>query len=99
MGQIGNPDETPIWFNMPRNYTFTEKGTKEVFIKTLGCEKQRVTVMLAITADGRKVPPFLIFKRKTNPKTPKSDKLFPDDVIVRNQEKGWMTETLMFDWL
>ena len=84
---------------MPRNYTITEKGTKEVFIKTSGCEKQRVTVMLAITGDGRKLPPFLIFKRKTNPKTPKSEKLFPDDVIVRNQEKGWMTETLMFDWL
>ena len=55
--------------------------------------------MLAITGDGRKLPPFLIFKRKTNPKTPKSEKLFPGDVIVRNQEKGWMTETLMFDWL
>jgi len=47
--------------------------------------------MLAITADGRKLLPFLIFKRKTNPKIPKSEKLFPDDVIVRNPEKGWMT--------
>jgi DDE superfamily endonuclease. len=99
MGQIGNSDETPIWFDMPRNYTITEKRTKEVFIKTSGCEKRRVTVMLAITADGRKLHPFLIFKRKTNPKTIKSEKLFPDDVIVCNQEKRWMTETLMFDWL
>jgi len=82
---------------MPRNYTINEKGTKEVFIKTSGCEKQRVKVMLAITGDGHKLLPFLIFKGKTNPKTPKSEKLFPDDVIVRNQEKGWMTETLMFD--
>ena len=41
MLQIGNADETPIWFDMPRNYTITEKGTKEVFIKTSGCEKPR----------------------------------------------------------
>jgi len=34
MGQIGNIDKTPIWFDMPRNYTIAEKGTKEVFIKT-----------------------------------------------------------------
>ena len=40
MGQIGNADEAPIWFDMPRNYTITEEGTKEVTIKTTGCEKQ-----------------------------------------------------------
>ena len=97
MGQIGNADETPIWFDIPRNYTITKKGTKEVFIKTSWCEKQRITVMLAITADGHKFPPFIILKRKTNPRTPKKEKLFPDDIIVRNQEL--MTETLMFDWL
>ena len=28
MRQIGNADETPIWFDMLRNYTITEKGTK-----------------------------------------------------------------------
>ena len=27
MEQIGNADETPIWFDMPCNYTITEKGT------------------------------------------------------------------------
>lgn len=99
MGQIGNADETPVWFDMPRNYTIAEKGTKEVPIKTSGYEKQRVTVMLAITADGRKLTPFVIFKRKTSPKTKANEKLFPHDVIVRCQEKGWMTESLMLDWL
>ena len=46
-----------------------------------------------------KLLPFLIFKLKTCPKTPKSEKLFPDDVLIQNQEKGWMTESLMLDWL
>jgi hypothetical protein len=44
--------------------------------------------MLAATADGRKLPPFLILKRKTLPKL----ESFPKDVIDRAQEKGWMTE-------
>jgi len=40
--------------------------------------------MLAATADGRKLPSFLILKRKTVPKS----ESFPKDVIVRAQEKG-----------
>jgi hypothetical protein len=37
----------------------------------------------------------LILKRKTLPKS----QAFPKDVIVRAQEKGWMTEELMLEWL
>jgi len=51
--------------------------------------------MLAATADRRKLPPLLILKRKTLPKS----EAFPKDVIVRAQEKGWMTEGLMLEWL
>ena len=37
-------------------------------IKTTGAEKQRCTVMLAVTVDGGKLPPYVIFKRKTLPR-------------------------------
>ena len=77
------------------NYTLEKKGVKEVLLKTTGCEKLCLTVMLAATADGRKIPPLLILKRKTLPKS----EAFPKDVIVRAQEKGWMTEGLMLEWL
>ena len=30
MGQIGNVDETPIWLDMPHNYTVEQKGAKQV---------------------------------------------------------------------
>jgi hypothetical protein len=52
-------------------------------------------MMLAANADGRKLPPLLILKRKTLPKS----EAFPKDVTVRAQEKGWMTEELMLEWL
>lgn len=93
-GQIGNADETPVYFDMPSASTIAEKGSKTVQIRSCGHEKSRVTVMLAITADGRKLPPYVILKRKT---VPKED--FPKSVIVRAQEKGWMTEELTMDWL
>lgn len=95
LGQIGNADETPIYFDMPVNYTVAKKGSKQVSIKTAGYEKQRITAMLCATADGKKLPPYLIFKRKTVPK----NEVFPKDVIIRAQPKGWMTEELMKDWI
>lgn len=94
LGQIGNADETPVYFDMPSAATIAVKGSKSVPVRSCGQEKSRVTVMLAITADGRKLPPYVILKRKT---VPKED--FPKSVVVRAQEKGWMTEELTMDWL
>jgi len=56
------------------------------------------------TADGRKLPPYLIFKRKPVPVPKKNEEQFPLGVIIRAQrergeEKGWMTDDGMVDWL
>ena len=91
---MANADETAIYLDIPPNYTLEKNGVKEVLLKTTGCERFRLTVMLAATADGRKLPPLLILKRKTLPKS----EAFPKDVIVSAQEKGWMME-LMLEWL
>jgi len=95
MGQMANADEMAIYLDMPPNYMLEKKGVKEVLLKTTGCKKLRLTVMLATTVDGRKLPPLLILKRKTLPKS----EAFPKDIIVRAQEKGRMTEELMLEWL
>lgn len=94
MGQIGNADETPVWFDMPSSTTITERGTKDVKLLSTGNEHSRFTVMLACTADGRKLPPFVIFKRKTMPK-----EAFPPGVVVRVNEKGYMDEVMMLEWI
>ena len=44
------------------------KGSKTIMVETSGKEKARYTVVLACCADGTKLPPLLIFKRKTLPK-------------------------------
>jgi hypothetical protein len=50
--------------------------------------------MLAITADGQKLLPYMVFKCKTIAK-----EKFPQGSIVRVQESGSMTEDLVDDWI
>ncbi|TWW53315.1 Pogo transposable element with KRAB domain [Takifugu flavidus] len=50
--------------------------------------------MLACLADGTKLPPYVVLKRKTVPK-----EAMPAGIIVRAQEKGWMETELVVDWL
>lgn len=92
--QIANMDEVPLTFDVPSNRTVDSKGTKSVTIKTTGHEKTHYTVVLTCCADGSKLTPMLIFKRKTLPK----DKI-PPGIVIHVQDKGWMDEMGMKLWL
>ena len=91
---IGNMDETPVWFDMPTSKTVDSVGVKTVLLKTTGHEKTRFTVVLACLADGTKLKPMVIFKRKTMPKDN-----FPAGVVVHNHPKGWMDESGVKIWI
>lgn len=94
MAHIGNMDETPMFFDVVGNTTINKKGEKTILVKTTGHEKQHFTVVLACLADGTKLPPMIIFKRKTMPK----DK-FPPGVVIHVQEKGWMDDSGCVKWI
>lgn len=91
---IGNMDETPMNFDMPAGKTVNKMGEKTVLVKTTGHEKSRFTVVLTCMADGTKLKPMVIFKRKTLPK-----QKFPKGVVVHVHEKGWMDEQGLKIWL
>lgn len=93
LSNIGNMDETPMNFDMIGNKTVHQKGEKTILIKT-GQEKSSFTVVLAYTADGNKLKPMIIFKRKTMPKLK-----FPAGCFVHVREKGWMDEEGVKLWL
>jgi hypothetical protein len=84
ISQIGNADQTLVYFEMPPDTTVHTKGDKNVTVRTGRNEKQQFTVMLCITADGRKFLPCIILKRKTLPK------VNAKGVIIQAQESGWM---------
>ncbi|KAL1448368.1 hypothetical protein MTO96_044087, partial [Rhipicephalus appendiculatus] len=85
LGQIGNADQTPVYLDMPSALTVHEKGSRQVTVRSTGNEKMRVSVMLSCTADGHKLPPYVVFKLKTLPKGEK----FPRNIVIRCQDKGW----------
>lgn len=64
-----------------------------VFLDLPSATNKGFTVMLCVTADGAKLPPYVIFKCENVLK-----KNFPGDVIVQTQENGCMTPELMLDW-
>ena len=63
-------------------------------MKSTGHEKTRITVVLSCMADGTKLEPMVIFKRKTKPKI-----TFPPGVLVHFHEKGWMDEGGVKLWI
>lgn len=91
---IVNMDEVPLTFDIPINRCVDEKGVKSVNIRTTGHEKSSFTVVLACCANGYKLPPMIIFKRKTKPKG-----IFPSTVVIMQNVKGWMDEGMMGEWL
>jgi hypothetical protein len=79
---------------MPESTTVNSASKRTEQIRTTGAKKQRCTVMLAITADGQNLPPYVVFKCKIMAK-----EKFPRGIIVWVQESGWKTEDLVDDWI
>jgi len=87
-------NEVPLTFDVPSNKTVDVKGAKAIMIMTSGNEKTRYTVVLVCCADGTKLPPLLIFKRKTLPKH-----VIPHGIYVHVHSNGWMDGEGMKLWL
>ena len=56
-------DETPLFFNMPKIRRAIHRGIREIIIETQKQEEVEVSVILSVSSDGNKLPPFVIFKR------------------------------------
>ena len=70
------------------------KTKSSISLVKAGHEKTRFTVVLACLADGTKLKPMVIFKRKTMPKDN-----FPAGVVVHNHPKGWMDKSGVKIWI
>uniref|UniRef100_A0A0N5BCA4 DDE-1 domain-containing protein n=1 Tax=Strongyloides papillosus TaxID=174720 RepID=A0A0N5BCA4_STREA len=91
---IGNFDEVPVPFDIVYERTVHAKGDDCVKIDTTGHEKSNFTVVLGVTASGEKLKPMIIFKKKLLPKGN-----FPPNVVIKVNDKGWMTEDIMKEWI
>ena len=55
-------DETAVFFEDPRRDTIDLTGARHVVLRSTGFASMRITVSLTVTADGKKLPPLLIWK-------------------------------------
>jgi len=83
---ISNMDETTIWADIPGDATLDIRGVQHVPMLTTGHEKSRITVCLSAMADGRKLPPFVVFKEKRMP----TELVGIRSVIIELSDNGWM---------
>ena len=85
--QILNMDETPMRFELPATRTLEFSGNRTVPILSCGGDKQSFTVVLAVKADGEKLPPKVIFKgvRQLRIEVPRR-------MQVSVHKKAWMDE-------
>ena len=80
--------ETPKRFELPSSHTLEFSVSRTVPVKSCGVEKRSFTVTLAVAADGKKLPPAVIFKGVRTSR----DLVVPDSVRVSFHKKGWVDE-------
>ena len=95
LSMIGNMDETPVYVDIPGNYTLERKGMKSITMASTGHEKEKLTVMLAAMADGTKLLPLVILKGVRRPR----DVDIPAGIVVVMAPKSWANEEIMLKWL
>lgn len=94
-------DETNVYYDQKSSYTYSFEGERSIHIATSG-SSNRCTVLLAVTASGIKLPPFIIFKGVR-------DAAIAGECAARNatnvniyatvQQNAWIDETLMLEWI
>ncbi|CAI7885193.1 unnamed protein product [Closterium sp. NIES-53] len=94
LARIINADQTPLFVEMPAERTIEHRGARSVLIRTAGYQKTRLTVMLACTASGEKLRPWVWFKMKNVPNCE-----IPEGIVVQAQDNGWMDESAVQTWL
>ena len=96
---IINLDETAIFFNMAPKKTIENIGKKQILLGELDQEIMHVSVILAITASGKKLAPLIIFKG--SPKSRFFNSLKEVEcvknklVFIQCNKTGWPTAEIM----
>ncbi|CAI7789919.1 unnamed protein product [Closterium sp. NIES-53] len=94
LARIINAVQTPLFVEMPAERTIEHRGARSAPIRTAGYEKTRLTVMLACTASGEKLRPWVWFKLKNVPNCE-----IPEGIVCQAQDNGWMDESAVQTWL
>ncbi len=73
-------------------------GKKSIRVRSTNSEKRRITSVLACTANGKMLPPMVIFKGTTT-RSIKNVEAGSENSIVSFQKKAWVDESQMLKWM
>jgi hypothetical protein len=97
---IINMDQTPVPYSFPSNHTLEKKGSKMINVQTSTSDTTRVMLAATVTASGKFLTPFLIFKGKNDGRIASRElQTYPEECIYACQEKAWMDEAMMNVWI
>ncbi|CAN0345754.1 unnamed protein product, partial [Scytosiphon promiscuus] len=96
--ELGNMDQTPVQHEMPVETTLEKTGAKDARISTGGKEKERFTLVLAVMADGQKVPQRIIFKGTPFIPPPVRGK-GKSTMPRKNSDKSWCDQRECTKWI
>ena len=88
-------DETPAFFDMIPAKSICKAGSKECVVRTSSSEKKHITIVLSATADGKMLPPMIIFKGTTE-KTIQKLRVLERFVIKTPEKLGFENSLLTF---
>ena len=96
-------DETPIYFEMFSKTSVAKIGERSVNVKTFGSDRNRISLILCISANGLKLPPLIIFKGQLNGRI---ESLLSKNNYVKNkkiyalcQPISWADKNIFLFWL
>ena len=92
-------DQTPYDPHDSPKRTYTKKGSKTVNSKEIKTSVGRVTVCLAVCADGYKLPPMVVYKGQPDKHIMRETRQYPKDALYQVQKNAWCDERCMLFWV
>ncbi|RLO09483.1 hypothetical protein DYB28_001804 [Aphanomyces astaci] len=99
MDRVVNMDETPEYFERKVHTTISQKGATTVSARVCSTHN-RVSVCLAVTATGTKLPPYVVFKGVPGARIDASlEKILPANVFACCQINAWPDDPTTEEWM
>jgi hypothetical protein len=96
---IINMDQTPYNPKDTQAKTLAKRGARTVTAREIKTSVGRVSALLAVCADGTKLPPLIVMKGKAGGSIEREFKDFPNTCKFIVQDNAWTDERVMLYWV
>ena len=95
--RVFNLDESAFFLCPKGDRVLARKGSRAVYKVVAGNEKESITVLFTVNADGIMLPPFLLFWYERIPANIVNS--LPSKWICGSTERGWMTAESFYKYI